>query len=91
MWFHISIESEMGRVRERTGYTDRIIDIDLLFYGDEFIDQPGLRVPHPRLGDRMFVLVPLLEIAPDLIHPVTHLTIGEMIDRCTDRGRVNRV
>ncbi len=87
----ISIEAQMGRVRENNRYTDRIIDIDILFYGNEIIERPGIKIPHPRLSERRFVLVPLLEIAPDLVHPETHLTVREMIGRCKDRGHINPV
>ena len=65
----LDVEQRMGRVRgERWG--PRVIDLDLLFYGGEIISEQGLEVPHPRLHERRFVLVPLVEIAPDIIHPV---------------------
>ena len=86
-----SIEMSMGRVRNSDGYSDRIIDIDLLFYGSEVIDIPGLKVPHPRLGERKFVLVPLLEIAPDLVHPQFQLTIREMAEQCKDNSDISPV
>lgn len=64
----LAIERELGRVRtERWG--PRTIDLDLLVFGDETIDEPGLRVPHPRLGERRFALEPLAELAPDLVVP----------------------
>jgi len=62
------IEQEMGRVHTRR-WGERIIDIDILLYGDETIDQPDLQIPHPRMVARQFVLVPLAEIAPDLVLP----------------------
>ena len=86
-----SIEVSMGRVRDNSGYSDRIIDIDLLFYGNEVIEIPGLKVPHPRLGERKFVLVPLLEIAPDLVHPQFQLTIREMAEQCKDNSDISSV
>ncbi|GAA4340464.1 2-amino-4-hydroxy-6-hydroxymethyldihydropteridine diphosphokinase [Mucilaginibacter gynuensis] len=65
----LHIESILGRVRkERWGA--RVIDIDVLFYGDQVINEPQLQVPHPRLHERRFTLEPLAEIAPELIHPV---------------------
>ena len=64
----LGVERELGRVRtERWG--PRTIDLDLLVFGDETIDEPGLRVPHPRLGERRFALEPLAELAPDLVVP----------------------
>lgn len=64
----LAVERELGRVRtERWG--PRTVDLDLLVYGDEVVDQPGLRVPHPRLGERRFALEPLAELAPDLVIP----------------------
>ncbi|MBI2859912.1 MAG: 2-amino-4-hydroxy-6-hydroxymethyldihydropteridine diphosphokinase [Chloroflexi bacterium] len=72
------IESKLGR----TGGSDapRPIDIDILLYGQEVIDTPDLVVPHPRMTDRAFVLVPLSQIAPDAVHPVTGKTIKELLD-----------
>lgn len=72
-----SIESGFGRVR--TGvYTDRAIDLDILFYGDEILNEPGLIVPHPKLHERDFVLTSLMEICPGKIHPVIGKSIREL-------------
>ena len=70
------IESKMGR-QSRTG-EPRPIDIDILLYGDKVVDTPELVIPHPKMEERSFVLVPLSEIAPDFVHPVTKKTIKEM-------------
>ncbi|MCK7535645.1 MAG: 2-amino-4-hydroxy-6-hydroxymethyldihydropteridine diphosphokinase [Marinilabiliales bacterium] len=69
----LAIEEKLGRVREPDAdrYTSRPIDIDILFFGDQIIDTEGLTVPHPRLHERMFVLAPLNEIAPERVHPST--------------------
>jgi len=66
----LRIEREMGRIR-RLPRGPRIIDIDVLLFGGAIIDTPRLTIPHPRMLERRFVLEPLLEIAPELVHPVT--------------------
>ena len=65
----LEVERELGRVRGGTRWGPRTIDLDLLVYGDETSDTPGLELPHPRLHERLFVLVPLAELAPGLVVP----------------------
>lgn len=65
----LAVEQQLGRVRTGERYGPRTIDLDLLLYGDEIIDEPGLRVPHPRLAERRFVLEPLAELDPGLVVP----------------------
>ena len=65
----LRVERELGRVRDGTQWGPRTIDLDLLVYGDEIVDEPGLRVPHPRLHERRFALEPLAELEPDLLVP----------------------
>ena len=65
----LEIERELGRSREGRRYGPRTIDLDLLLYGDEAVDEPGLTVPHPRLHERLFVLEPLLELDPGIDIP----------------------
>jgi 2-amino-4-hydroxy-6-hydroxymethyldihydropteridine diphosphokinase len=76
-----AVEREMGRTRTVTdNYEDRIIDIDILFYDNYIIKTENLSIPHPLIEKREFVLTPLAEIAPDLKHPVTGMTPGEMLE-----------
>ena len=91
----LEIEKVMGRQRDEMGgpggargYSDRVIDIDLLFYRDFHMDHPSLTLPHPSMGDRKFVLLPLAEIAPELIHPVTGMSIEKMLQECKDLSEV---
>ena len=77
-----SIEKEMGRTHKSVNgvYSDRVIDIDLLLYDDLVLDTPTLKLPHPLMQERRFVMEPLAEIAPDVMHPVLGKTLGN-IDR----------
>jgi 2-amino-4-hydroxy-6-hydroxymethyldihydropteridine diphosphokinase len=81
----LEIEQEMGRVR-REKWGPRPIDLDLLLYGDQVLDVPGLTVPHPLMHKRRFVLSPLVEIAPDAVHPVFQWTIEELLEDLDDPG-----
>jgi 2-amino-4-hydroxy-6-hydroxymethyldihydropteridine diphosphokinase len=84
-----SIEGRMGRKRSGGGkYESRLIDLDILLWGNRVITMPGLEVPHPKLHSRRFVLEPLKEVAPDAVHPVTGLTVTEMLELCDDRSDV---
>jgi 2-amino-4-hydroxy-6-hydroxymethyldihydropteridine diphosphokinase len=83
----LDTEREMGRVRaEKNG--PRLIDVDILLFGEMRREGPGLVIPHPRLHERLFVLEPLHEIAPTLRHPVLGLTVGELRERCPDTSTV---
>ena len=74
------IERELGRATKSSGgiYHDRIIDIDILLYGDNIIESERLTIPHPLMHKREFVLAPLAQIAPDLIHPILEKSIKEL-------------
>lgn len=86
-----TIEKMMGRIKKSDRYEARVMDIDLLFYNDLIINTPMLTLPHPKMGDRKFVLIPLCEIAPDKCHPVSGLKVEEMLWLCTDQLNVERI
>lgn len=85
------IELELGRIRKEKQYDSRIIDIDILFFGDQIIKTANLTVPHPRIQERKFALVPLCEIAADFIHPLFRKSIRELLDECPDQLKVKRI
>ena len=86
----LQIETKMGRVREEK-WGSRIIDIDILFYGQDIIDEPGLIIPHPELHNRMFTLAPLSEIAADLQHPVFKKSIFHLKNELKDNLIVKKL
>jgi 2-amino-4-hydroxy-6-hydroxymethyldihydropteridine diphosphokinase len=86
----LEIELELGRTRQEK-YGPRTIDIDILLYGNEVIQEPQLQIPHPQLGNRRFALLPLLELAPELAHPVTGISIKALLDQCPDEGLVHQL
>jgi 2-amino-4-hydroxy-6-hydroxymethyldihydropteridine diphosphokinase len=69
----------------------RLIDLDILLYGSETIATPELQIPHPRMHQRRFVLVPLAELAPSLTHPSWPASVAELLARVADRSQVRRV
>jgi 2-amino-4-hydroxy-6-hydroxymethyldihydropteridine diphosphokinase len=74
----LKIENKFGRVRNEK-WGARTLDLDILLYGNQVINTPGLQIPHPRMRDRAFVLVPLAEIAPDWVEPVSGFAIKELV------------
>jgi len=81
-----SIETNLGRVRTKKKYESRTMDIDILFFNNEIIDEKGLTIPHPRLHLRKFVLEPMNEIAPNFVHPVFKTTINQLLKNCEDNS-----
>jgi len=84
----LMIESLLGRLREGKAYKSRIIDIDILLYNNRIIKKKVLVIPHPLMHERKFVLVPLCEIAGNLIHPVFGKSIRELLEACPDKSKV---
>jgi 2-amino-4-hydroxy-6-hydroxymethyldihydropteridine diphosphokinase len=80
-----AVENRAGRTRPYQG-APRTLDLDLILAGDAVVDEGDLQVPHPRFRERLFVLDPLVELAPDLVDPVTGLTMRELRDRVRDKG-----
>jgi 2-amino-4-hydroxy-6-hydroxymethyldihydropteridine diphosphokinase len=84
------IENSLGRVRD-VNWGPRTIDIDILYFGKYVIDRESLQIPHPELTERKFVLVPLVEIAPNFVHPIFKLSNKELLEFCTDTLVVTKI
>jgi len=88
----LAIENKLGRSRtSETGYNNRIIDIDILLFDDEIIFYDNLKVPHPDMLKRKFVLVPLTEIAPNIMHPIAKKTILICLQNCEDNETIEKI
>ncbi len=85
------IEAEMKRIKTKGVYEGRTMDIDILFYGDKVFSETHLQVPHEKLQDRLFVLLPLNEIAPDLEHPVLKKSITRLLENCNDKSKIKKL
>jgi len=86
----LKVEKQMGRIREEK-YGPRIIDIDILLFNDETFYYHFLRLPHPEMQNRRFALLPLAEIAPDVMHPVLHKSVRELLELCPDKLAVKKI
>ena len=87
----LQIEAELGRTRSGNGYEPRTIDIDIIFFGKQVIDTSDLKVPHPLMHQRNFVLRPLCDIAPNFVHPVIGSTVQQLAELCGDKLVVEAV
>lgn len=85
----LKVEKQMGRVRKEK-YGPRVIDIDILFFNEEIHNYILLKLPHPEMQNRRFVLLPLAEIAPDIVHPVLKKTITQLLQICPDPLEVKK-
>ena len=85
------IEAMLGRIRKEKQYDSRIIDIDILFFNNQIVSFDNLTIPHPRIQDRKFVLVPLNELVPDFTHPVFGKSMRQMLADCTDNLKVEKL
>ena len=86
----LKIEKEMGRIREEK-LGPRIIDVDILLFDNEIHDLRFLKIPHPEMQNRRFVLVPIAEIDPTLQHPILKKTIAELLEECPDNLEVRKI
>jgi 2-amino-4-hydroxy-6-hydroxymethyldihydropteridine diphosphokinase len=82
-----AIEDRLGRKRGLR-WGPRTADLDILLYGNQVVNQPGLSIPHPRMAVRKFVLIPLVEIAPDAVDPLLHRTAAQLLEELNDRHTV---
>ena len=88
----LKVEKKLGRIRNDSAlYQPRIIDIDIVSYGDEVLETDVLQVPHKHLQDRLFVLLPMVEVVSDWVHPIFKKSISELIKECTDAGACNKI
>ncbi len=84
----LETEEQLGRKRTNDKWQERIIDIDILFYNNEVLDLPELKIPHPFIQERKFVLVPMNEIAGEMVHPIFGKTITTLLSECKDKLEV---
>jgi 2-amino-4-hydroxy-6-hydroxymethyldihydropteridine diphosphokinase len=83
----LAVEDRLGRKRGLR-WGPRTADLDILLYGNQVVNQPGLSIPHPRMAVRRFVLIPLVEIAPDAVEPLLHRTAAQLLEELNDRHTV---
>jgi len=81
------IEKEAGRTEDGIRFGPRVLDLDIIFFEDLVLETPDLVIPHPRMDNRRFVLKPLCDINPDLVHPIFHKTMRDLLENLTDKGQ----
>lgn len=91
LWRIHKIEEEFDRKRGKERYSSRQMDVDILYFDDEYMETQNLIIPHSKLHERKFVLVPLCEIAPQMKHPLFRLTSVEMLEACRDESIIKKV
>ena len=84
----LAIEILMGRVRGQLQWMPRLIDIDILYFNDEIIQLPNLKIPHPYIAERRFTIIPLNDLAPNFIHPKLNLSNNKLLQKCEDKSEV---
>lgn len=88
----LDVERALGRERAEVNdsgeYHDRLIDIDILAYEDRVLDEPELKIPHPRMPERRFALIPLAEIAPEWVHPLSGASVYQLLAQTPDQGEL---
>jgi len=88
----LKIEKDLGRMKSSSeGYESREIDLDILFYEDEIVEQNSLVIPHPEIHHRRFVLEPLMDIAKDVAHPKLNKTVSELLGECSDNSKIEPI
>ena len=87
----LNVEFFLGRKRGGTQYTSRVIDIDILLFGEKIINENKLKIPHPRMHERRFVLEPMCEIAGEEIHPVFGKSFAKLLEECKDESKIEKL
>ncbi len=85
------VENSFGRKRQTGNYRSREMDIDVIYFDDRIINTEVLIIPHPLLAQRLFVLVPLVEIAPDFQHPVLKQSNQQLLESCSDASKIKKI
>jgi 2-amino-4-hydroxy-6-hydroxymethyldihydropteridine diphosphokinase len=91
LWRIHKVEAEFDRKRGDERYASRQMDIDILFFDDDYFETKTLIIPHPRIQERKFVLVPLVEIAPNFKHPLIRLSSLKLLENCHDKSLIKKV